>query len=88
MDKSPEFVERIGKVAALNDIGKVAIPEIIKLERSLSADEIEKMRMHTVFGAQILDRTGSLGKNVFGSEIFGVFLAIKDEFDAIYISRH
>jgi HD-GYP domain-containing protein (c-di-GMP phosphodiesterase class II) len=28
-----EFVENIGRVAALHDIGKVAIPELIKLGR-------------------------------------------------------
>ena len=31
------------------------------------------------------DRTGSIGQNVFGNEIFELFLAIKDEFDAIYV---
>jgi response regulator RpfG family c-di-GMP phosphodiesterase len=51
-----ERVEIIGQVAALHDIGKVAIPDIIKLQRKLTDAEIEKMRMHPIFGAQIFEQ--------------------------------
>jgi HD-GYP domain-containing protein (c-di-GMP phosphodiesterase class II) len=49
-----EFSENIGRVAALHDIGKVAIPDLIKLQRSYSLEERLKMQMHTVCGAQII----------------------------------
>ena len=46
----------IGQVAAIHDIGKVAIPHIIKLERKLTARERREMEMHTIVGALILDK--------------------------------
>jgi putative two-component system response regulator len=52
---SAERQKYIGQVAAMHDIGKIAIPEIIKLERRLSAEERERMEMHTVIGAQIIE---------------------------------
>lgn len=52
----PLQCEELGTVAALHDIGKVAIPHLIKLERSLTGDEREEMQMHTIYGTQIVDR--------------------------------
>lgn len=52
----PAIAEQIGIVAAMHDIGKVAIPEIIKLERPLTPTEREAMQMHTIYGAQIIER--------------------------------
>lgn len=52
----PDEVEMIGTVAAMHDIGKVAIPHIIKLPRALTAEERLEMQMHTIYGAQIIDR--------------------------------
>lgn len=52
----PRLCEEIGTVAALHDIGKVAIPHLIKLERSLTEPEREEMQMHTIYGTQIVDR--------------------------------
>ncbi len=49
-------VEGIGQVAALHDIGKVAIPHIIKLARRLEPQEIAQMQMHAIYGAQIIDQ--------------------------------
>jgi response regulator RpfG family c-di-GMP phosphodiesterase len=46
----------LGQIAAIHDIGKVAIPHIIKLPRPLSADERREMELHTIFGAQIIRR--------------------------------
>jgi response regulator RpfG family c-di-GMP phosphodiesterase len=60
LDQSLDFIDHISKVAALHDIGKVAIPEIIKLQRGLHPDELTEMRMHTVYGAQIIDKMLSL----------------------------
>ena len=48
--------EELGLVAALHDIGKVAIPHLIKLARPLDDRERAEMQMHTVYGAQIIDR--------------------------------
>lgn len=56
LDRAPNFIERIGKVAALHDIGKVAIPNIIKLKRTLDPLELSEMRMHTIYGAQIINK--------------------------------
>ncbi len=51
-----DFCRGIGQVAAIHDIGKVAIPHIIKLERKLSKDEWRIMERHTLIGAQIIDQ--------------------------------
>ena len=56
LNYSEEFMEYIGQVAALHDIGKVAMPEIIKLERKLTKPEFEQMTMHTIYGAQIVEQ--------------------------------
>jgi HD-GYP domain-containing protein (c-di-GMP phosphodiesterase class II) len=53
----------IGQVAAIHDIGKVAIPHIIKLPRKLTEDERQKMEMHTIFGAQILQKMIDQGES-------------------------
>ena len=50
-----DFVATIGRVAALHDIGKVAIPELIKLPRAYSRDQRLKMQMHTIYGARIVE---------------------------------
>ena len=49
-------VRWLGQVAAIHDIGKVAIPHIIKLDRKLSAEERREMEMHTIYGYQILQQ--------------------------------
>jgi len=46
----------IGQVAAMHDIGKVAIPHLIKLERAFTPDERKEMEMHTIYGAQIIEK--------------------------------
>jgi len=55
------FVHAISQVAALHDIGKVAIPELIKLDRKYTDEERAAMQGHTVFGAQIIDTMQSFG---------------------------
>lgn len=54
MDK--KFCKAIGQVASVHDIGKVAIPHIIKLERKLTEKERLDMNMHPIYGAQIITR--------------------------------
>ncbi len=51
-----KFCKAIGQVASVHDIGKVAIPHIIKLERKLTKEEILEMNMHPIYGAQIIAR--------------------------------
>lgn len=53
--------EEIGTVAAMHDIGKVAMPHLIKLPRALDRKEREEMQMHTIYGAQIIERMRSAG---------------------------
>jgi len=61
MGMSDWFVHAISQVAALHDIGKVAIPELIKLNRKYSDFERASMQGHTVFGAQIIETMQSFG---------------------------
>jgi HD-GYP domain-containing protein (c-di-GMP phosphodiesterase class II) len=46
----------IGQVAAMHDIGKVAMPHLIKLNRAFTPEERREMEMHTIYGAQIIER--------------------------------
>jgi|GEM_PF-236228 len=49
------FVESIGMQAQLHDVGKIQIPrEILKKRGSLSVEEFEIMKMHTLYGAKII----------------------------------
>ena len=50
-----DFVENIGRVAALHDIGKVAVPELIKLAKPYSRKQRLEMQMHTIYGARIIE---------------------------------
>lgn len=54
LNMDPEFCRNISQIAAIHDIGKVAIPELIKLERVYTEEERKMMQMHTVYGAQII----------------------------------
>jgi diguanylate cyclase (GGDEF)-like protein/putative nucleotidyltransferase with HDIG domain len=50
-------IEALRAAALLHDIGKLAIPEhIINKPGRLSPEEFEKMKIHTVVGAEILQR--------------------------------
>lgn len=46
----------IGQVAAIHDIGKVAMPEIIKIDRIYTTEERKLMQMHPIFGGQIIEK--------------------------------
>jgi HD-GYP domain-containing protein (c-di-GMP phosphodiesterase class II) len=56
MDLPSDIVNAIGRVAALHDIGKVAIPELIKYSGKYNDEERLKMQLHTVYGADILSK--------------------------------
>jgi putative nucleotidyltransferase with HDIG domain len=50
-------LEALHAAALLHDIGKLAVPEhIISKPGRLTPEEFEKMKIHTVVGAEILER--------------------------------
>ena len=52
-----EELEALQAAAVLHDVGKLAIPEyIISKPGKLTPDEFEKMKVHTVVGAEIVER--------------------------------
>jgi diguanylate cyclase (GGDEF)-like protein/putative nucleotidyltransferase with HDIG domain len=54
---SPSEMEALHAAALLHDIGKLAIPEhIISKPGRLTPEEFEKMKIHPVVGAEILER--------------------------------
>jgi diguanylate cyclase (GGDEF)-like protein/putative nucleotidyltransferase with HDIG domain len=54
---STEELEALQAAALLHDIGKLAVPEhIISKPGKLTAEEFEKMKIHPVVGAEILER--------------------------------
>ncbi len=55
MGMEARFTDTLGQVAALHDLGKVAIPELIRLPRDYTPDERLRMQMHTVLGARIIN---------------------------------
>ncbi len=54
--KDEKFCKAIGQIASVHDIGKVAIPHIIKLERKLTDEERLELNMHPIYGTQIISR--------------------------------
>src|SRR3989454_12837273 len=57
MDISQGEMEALHAAALLHDIGKLAIPEhIISKPGRLTPEEFEKMKIHPVVGAEILER--------------------------------
>ena len=53
----PEECEALNAAALLHDIGKLAVPEhIISKPGRLTPEEFEKMKIHPVVGAEILER--------------------------------
>jgi len=57
LEVSPEEMEALQAAALLHDIGKLAIPEhIISKPGRLTSEEFEKMKIHPLVGAEILER--------------------------------
>jgi diguanylate cyclase (GGDEF)-like protein/putative nucleotidyltransferase with HDIG domain len=57
LDLSLDEIEALRAAALLHDIGKLAIPEqIINKPGKLSREEFEKMKVHPIVGAEILER--------------------------------
>src|ERR1700743_2215887 len=56
----PEEIEALRAAALLHDIGKLAVPEhIISKPGRLTTEEFEKMKIHPIVGAEILERVHS-----------------------------
>src|SRR5271165_3695570 len=54
---SPDEIEALRAAALLHDIGKLAVPEhIINKPGRLTPEEFEKMKVHPLVGAEILER--------------------------------
>ncbi|HYA22894.1 MAG TPA: diguanylate cyclase [Terriglobales bacterium] len=54
---SPDEMEALHAAALLHDIGKLAVPEnIISKPGKLTPEEFEKMKIHPIVGAEILER--------------------------------
>lgn len=64
---SDEYIERLYKSAPLHDIGKIGIPDSILLKKDmLTPQEMEVMKLHTVYGRDALLRSQrKLGENSF-----------------------
>jgi diguanylate cyclase (GGDEF)-like protein/putative nucleotidyltransferase with HDIG domain len=57
MNLPPEQIEALRAAALLHDIGKLAVPEqIINKPGKLTPEEFEKMKVHPLVGAEILQR--------------------------------
>ncbi len=57
LELTPEEQEALQAAALLHDIGKLAVPEhIISKPGRLTPEEFEKMKIHPVVGAEILER--------------------------------
>ncbi len=55
LEANNDFVEAITLASSLHDIGKIGIPDNILLKPgSLTAEEFETMKTHTILGSQIL----------------------------------
>jgi putative two-component system response regulator len=53
-------VDRIRMAAPMHDIGKIAVPDaILRKPTSLTPDEFELMKQHTIIGARLLERSNS-----------------------------
>ncbi|MGC9951087.1 MAG: HD domain-containing phosphohydrolase [Bryobacteraceae bacterium] len=59
MDLPEERVQALRTAAILHDIGKLAVPDyIISKPGKLTPEEFDKVKIHTVVGAAILERVG------------------------------
>ncbi len=62
MDLAPEYVRTIGIAALLHDVGKLDVPDhILTKPTSLTDDEFELVKQHTVWGERLVSGSAVLG---------------------------
>ncbi len=67
LGKDAVFAGKIRRYASLHDVGKVGIPDaILKKEGKLSPEEYEQMKLHTVYGYELLGlaRAEEMARNI------------------------
>jgi len=53
------IVSEVVRSSQLHDVGKIHVPDsILKIPRRLSDDEFSEMQLHTVYGAQVIEKMG------------------------------
>lgn len=64
-------VELLHKSAPLHDVGKVGVPDAILLKPGkLTKEEMEQMKLHTVYGKEAIERSEKLYKQAGGTSSF------------------
>lgn len=80
---SPEEVQVVGFGAILHDVGKIVVPpEILNKPAPLTEDEWRIMRMHPVFGANIVGELDSL------KQVKPLILHHHERFDGVVVGKH
>lgn len=65
-DLTPKKIEKITSAAAIHDIGKIAIPDVILLKPArLTAEEFEIMKSHTTRGREMIKTLSFIGDDEF-----------------------
>lgn len=67
IERDPVFAGKIRRYASLHDVGKVGIPDaILKKDGRLSVAEYEKMKLHTLYGFELLGlaRADEMARNI------------------------
>lgn len=67
LGKDPIFAGAIKRFASLHDVGKVGIPDaILKKQGRLTPEEYEQMKLHTVYGYELLGlaRADEMARNI------------------------
>ncbi|KMY68099.1 chemotaxis protein CheY [Desulfocarbo indianensis] len=64
-------VELLHKSAPLHDVGKVGVPDAILLKPGkLTEEEMERMKLHAIYGKEAIERSEKLYKQAGGSSSF------------------
>ncbi len=70
-----EFTETIGLAGMVHDIGKIRLGRYVEDGKSMTVDEIKYVRMHSMFGSELLRRQG------FSEEIQQMVLYHHENYD-------
>lgn len=70
-----EFTETVALAGILHDIGKIRLSHYVEREDTMTVDEIKYVRMHSMFGSELLRRQG------FSKEIQDMVLYHHENYD-------